>query len=329
MKYRTKLYALSGAAGALTLLIVLGLAFSPSRSQRRTVKAEILTAKSAEKVVSATIEVSGQSLTLRKSGEGWTMEKAGKAFPASAEKVKAFLQALSSSGGAYKVSSKKTSHASFGLEPQTKKIEFYGADGTAIAGLAMGNDETGGKRVYAVLNGKDTVYSLKDVFSNYLRTDDRTWADLRVIPRDIKAEDIQEMTIKAELPGTEGQDAVKADYRVIRDAKKGWTLSSDAAFPLDESKVDLLARHVAGLEGDSFVVEKADEASALMAKPIGTIRFRTGKGEEFSITAAEADSEKRHALRADGSQIMVYTSSWTLRNCMKDLDSLKKAEPVK
>jgi hypothetical protein len=229
----------------------------------------------------------------------------------------------------YRISSKKDALAKLGLEPATKKIVLSDAAGKILVGLNLGNSEANGKKIYLAYEGKDASFSIKNELDGYLRTDDRSWADLKAVRQDFKEGEIQELSIDGSLPASDGQEAVQAKYRLVRDAKKGWVVDGNPSFILDQGKVGQLLRSVSGLEGDSFVTDKADAAKKLLADPAATLSFRSGKGTEYRILISGADSEKRHAVKEQSSDIMVYVNAWNVRSSLKPLDSLRFVEPIK
>ncbi len=329
MKFRTKLYALSGAAGALAILIALGLLLSPENMQKRALKGDLLSAKMKDKVAAIQIEAGGKSLALKKADGGWTMEKAGLDFPAKADKVDSLLAALSAAQEMYKVSSKKDSFAKLGLEPAAKRIKLSDQGGKSLLSLVLGNAEAGGKRIYLAFEGKDASYSVKDNLDSFLSTEDRTWADLRVLRQDFKQGDIQEISVEGGLPASEGQEALSLKYRLLRDSKKGWAVDGNSSFALDADKVDQFVLAVTDLEGDSFVTDKADEAKKLLEAPAATISFRSGKGTEYRILVSAANAEKVHVAKEASVGIMVNVNDWNVRNALRTLDSLRFVEPDK
>jgi hypothetical protein len=329
MTYRNKVLSLGAAAGILALAIALGIVFSPANNQRRSASATMLSEKARAKVGAIGLTVDGGSLTIRKNGAGWAVDKGGVVVAASAEKIEAFLDAVQSVREMYKVSSKKESQGQFGLEPATKRIILSDASGKEILNLKLGKADTGNKSIYAAFEGKDAVYSVKNSFESYVRLDDRSWVDLRLIQKDIKDSDVQEMDIQAELPESSGQEALIISYHLKRDSRKGWKAVGNDGLQLDPNLVNQYVRSLVRLESDSLVGDKKDEAASLIAKPIATIRLLTGKGLEYRIIASAQDGEKRHVLKEAGSETMFYTSSWTLRNNLKKLDSLQYVEEPK
>jgi len=329
MKFRTKLYALSGVAAFLAVAIALGLIFSPENTQKRSLRGDILAAKSKDKVAGVKIVNEGQSVLLKKTQDGWLMEKAGLDFPASTVKADSLLAALSSAQELYKVSSKKDSFASLGLSPANKKITLSDASGKAIVDIVLGKAEGNGKKIYLAFEGKDAAYSVKNTLAGFLQTDDRTWADLKAVSKEFKDGEIQEISVKGNLAAQDGAEPVTANYRLVRDAKKGWIVDGNAAFALDPNKVDRYVDSVAALEGDSFVTDKSAEAKKLLEAPAVTIAFRSGKGTEYRILIAGPDAEKRYVVKEASSASMLYANAFTVFNDVKTLDSLRFVEPEK
>jgi hypothetical protein len=329
MKFRTKLYALSGVAAFLAIAIALGLVFSPENTQKRSLRGDILADKSKDKVAGAKIEANGQSVILKKSPDGWLLEKAGIDFPASASKVESLLAALSSAQEMFKVSSKKDSFASLGLTPAGKRITLSDSSGKAIVDIVLGKEEGNGKKIYLAFQGKDAAYSVKNTLAGFLQTDDRSWADLKAVSKVFKDGEIQEISVKGSLPDSDGAEAVTADYRLLRDAKKGWIVNGNPGFALDPNKVDRYVDSVTSMEGDAFVTDKAAEAKKLLETPLVTISFRSGKGTEYRILMAGPDAEKRYVAKEASSANMIYANAFTAYNQVKTLDSLKFVEPEK
>lgn len=329
MKFRTKLYALSGTAAFLALAIALGLVFSPENTQKRSLKGDILAAKSKDRVSGITIENEGKTVTLKKAQDLWLMEKAGIDFPASKDKVESLLSALGSAQEMFKVSSKRDAFASLGLSPAAKRITLSDSGGKAIVAIVLGKQEANGKKIYLAFDGKDASYSVKNTLTGFLQTDDRTWADLKAVSKEFKEGDIQELTVKGGLPASDGAEAVTVNYRLQRDAKKGWVVDGNPGFALDPNKVDRYVDSVASMEGDSFVAEKLDDAKKLLESPALTLAFRSGKGTEYRILVAGPDSEKRWVVKEAGSAAMLYANAFTVYSDVKTLDALKFVAPEK
>ncbi len=326
MKFQTKFIALSGAAGLLALTIVLALVFSPANNQRRSASASLLSDRNRAKVGEISLTAEGKTISIVKNGEQWSLNLDGKSYPASADKVDDFFTALQSVKELYKISSKPESMQSFGLAPVGKRVTLKDSSGKAILDIKLGNQDKSGKNIYLAYEGKDTVLSGKNSFASFVRVDDRSWADLRVLPQDIKETDIQELEVWADIAESSGMEGRKLSYALIRDARRGWKVKGDDVVKLDASFVDQYLRALLKFESDSLVSEDREGAAALIAKPSARVTLKSGKGAEYVILASAQDGENRHVIKEAGLEQMFYTSAWTLRSNLRELESLKLVE---
>jgi hypothetical protein len=330
MQFRNKVIALSSAAGALAVLILMGWIFSPENNQKRAARGNIVSARALDKAASVSISADGMALELLKQGGSWVFKKDGLDYPVPADRIASFFKALSGVSELYLASSKKESWKGFGLEEGKKTLLIKDQAGKAVADLSIGNADPLGKQVYLALAGKDSVYLAANDFLSYIRADQRSWSDLRVFPASLKETDVQEMIIKADLPGDGKEDkGLKFEYRLARDAKKGWKVVGNEAFKLDIAAADKLARSMAGLQGDSFVTDKLEDAQALFKNVQASVMIRNGKGEQLTAQFSAPDAEQRHMLKTDGGKLLFAYSAWNLKNALKPLDELAYVEPAK
>lgn len=325
MSFKAKLYALGGASCLLTVMIVLGLVFSPDRNLKRQSKGQLISAKALAKVEKIEIHTEEGQVSLSRAGDAWTMERAGVSHPADGERVEAFLKAVAKVEELRKISSKKEDYQKFGLGKEgERRLRLMDKGGSDLVSIAFGDNSTIGKDIYLAFEGKDAVYSTENRFSSYLQVDDRSWALLKVFGSGLKGEDIQGIDLSIDFPGGEGMDAIKTSYRISRDAKKGWKILDQAGKDLDPAACDELASDLAALEADAFVESGSSEAKALMDARIATLVIHSGKDKVYRLTVGGQDSQKRHVMESEGQPSLFYTSSWMIQSSFKTLDDLLK-----
>jgi hypothetical protein len=330
MTFRDKFIGLSATAGALIVIIALGLVFSPENNQRRAASGKLLADGKQSAASEITLSVGKESITLRKNGKGWTFEKGGASLMANSAKVTDFLSALSGVKELYKVSSKKDDAAKFGFGADSeKRVAIQDAKGKTLSDFAVGSSAGTGNGIYVRLSGKDSVYTAKNSFDSYLKTDDRTWANLKLISDGTKADDIQGVKIDAKLAATSGAEGINLSYEIDRDARKGWKVKGNDATKLDRSAVESYVKDLVGFEADSVVSDKQEEAQALLDSPAIRVTLTTGKGTEIELLVSAADAENRYVIkRSDGSQLF-YTNHFTLSSHLRSVASLTEVKVEK
>jgi|GEM_PF-1535718 hypothetical protein len=330
MEFRTKVIALGSTVGALFVLVMAGWIFSPENNQRRAAHGTLVSAKTLDKADSFTIDADGASIQLVRDGQGWAFKKADASFPASAGQVNAFFKAVSGVNELYKVSSRKDTWKSFGLEEGKKTLTLKDKSGTVLADIVVGGTDATGKKRYVAFTGKDQVYAVKDVFYSYLTSSQRSWADLRVFPETLKPEDVQELQLKADFPAEgEGGTAFKVEYRLQRDSKKGWKLVGDDAAVLDKPKVEALVRGLVNLEAEDIVSEGQAEAAERLKEVKASAILRSGKGVDYSLRVSAKDADGKHVLALDGKSFIYKISNYSLQYAWKSPESLKPDQPAK
>ncbi len=329
MDFKKKFIALSSVAGALLAIALLGFVFSPERRQARAARGELVPARAVDKAASFEIAADGSAIEIISENGGWAYREGGNSFPVPQDRVKAFFKALGQIDELYKVSSKKETWKDFGLEDGKRSVSMKDSKGTVLAEAFVGKADPSGKRVYAAIGGKEAVYLVSNAFTSYLRSDKPSWSDLRIFPKDLKKQDVQEIIVKADIPASEGGAAVKADYRFLRDPKKTWKLQGGADMEIDPAKVDGLVNGIIGMDAESFVYADIEAAATRLKEPGATVILRTGKGEELELSISKDQVAGKHAVKASGKDYLYEVSGYNVSYYLKDLSSFKLVKQEK
>jgi hypothetical protein len=336
MTFKNKFIGLSATALALLALIALGLVFSPQNNQRRAAQVKLLSDGGKYDISDFSITADKATVRIYKDGTEWKMEKGGVTVPADGAKAVALIKALSGSKELYKVSSKKEDQAKFGFDAEgERRLTAKNVRGKLVTDIRVGGNAGTGNDVYIAFSGKDAVYSVKSDFASYLRTDDRSWANLKVITNGPKSDEVQGLVMDVNIPGTRADAATKgaakapvADsglislkYEIDRNSKT-WKAKGDDLKKLDPATVEAFVKDFLDFESDALVTDKVDEAKALIANPAGKVTLVTGKGTVVSLLISAPDAENRYVVKLADKDQMYYTNHFTLTNRLRSLDSL-------
>ena len=319
MTYRNKLIALSATAGALALAILLSFVLSPQAMQRRSSAKRILSDSDAKAVSGLDLSVGGAALSIRKGAEGWVMEREGVKYPASATKVETFLSAVRKARTISKAGSNRESWADFGLEgAQARTVVFLDSKGQELTRIVLGSSAGSTKEIFLAMGDSGAVHRAQDSFGSYLRLEDDAWGELRLFDDSLAVDDVQGISLLANIPALSGQAPKMVDYQLTRN-KKEWKLSGDDAAVLDTKRVNDFLDAIITAQGDSF----AKDATGLGAP---AARFSLTDGRRNVVRVVDAffrEASNDFILTVDSSGFGYVMNSSIFTPKVKAVDELK------
>jgi hypothetical protein len=335
MTFKNKFIGLSATALALVALIALGLVFSPENNQKRAAQVKLLSDGGKYDIGEFSITADKVTVRLYRDGTDWKMEKGGVTVPADSAKAVALIKALSGTKELYKVSSKKEDQAKFGFGAEGERhLSAKNVRGKVVTDIRVGGMAGTGNDVYLAFAGKDAVYSAKSDFASYLQTDDRSWANLKLITDRLKADEVQGISFDVKIPGTHPDASaaktpapaadsglISLNYEIDR-SNKTWKVKGDDLKKLDPSTVDAYVKDLLDFESDALVTDKVDEAKTLIANPVGKVTLVTGKGTAVTLIFSAPDAENRYVVKLSNKDQLYYTNHFTLTNRLRSVDSL-------
>ncbi|AEE16721.1 DUF4340 domain-containing protein [Treponema brennaborense] len=183
---------LGGVCCALALLYAASFfAGTGTKSRPRAVRSALLNPKYADTVAGVTISRAGQTAAVSKrEGDVWIGTADGIAFPVESKTVAELLETVKKIRNMYIISDDYTDKTGrsdpFQLaEHSAYRLDFTLADGSVRPSLYFGANDYTGRRIYCRTSQSDTVYETEDDLFPRLKTDAKSWADMRLIPQSL------------------------------------------------------------------------------------------------------------------------------------------------
>lgn len=316
MRYEKKVILLSSVLGALLLIWLGGLVFSPERVAARSESAKLISGKSSD-VASISIKGSeGSTLELQKSGASWSLADGSVKLPVQAQRVQSFLDDLGAISRLRVVARSKDSWSGFDLdEAKAKRATLKDASGKTVADLYFGSYGPTGSDIYLRKTGSDLSYVAETGIASYFSGGRSSWLDLKLLGA-LKDSDVQSFSLKSGIVLEKGKAPVALDYSARREGQ-GWKSGSGGG--LDAEAVSSLLRGMIALQGEDYVAAPPPEA---FAKVQARVSLDLGNGSSKVIEIGASAGEERFYGRVTGSGLTLQVSTYSLRSVLKSLADL-------
>ncbi|MGA2481029.1 MAG: DUF4340 domain-containing protein, partial [Spirochaetia bacterium] len=226
MSFRARLLSLCSVAAGLLILLVLGILFSTESVQSRRASQSLLPRLDAQKIDGVDIMGNGQpEIQLKKTAEGWKIPIGGQTYPASADRIAAFLRIVTGLQRTSLVSTSAQHLGELGLTPETARLLVIHQPGMAEVGLLVGKRGPGGDADYVQVRGESPVYLARGSLAFFLAQEPSYWYELHVLPDDVQGDTITSITVKGSL---------RLDTDVAVEIRGGYTLQRPSADRLDQ-----------------------------------------------------------------------------------------------
>jgi hypothetical protein len=339
MTSRTKLITLSTVFVVLLVTYIVGSVVT-SRAGRSPVAGDPVV---SEDVISDThtIRLSAggtepQSSVLHRSGDAWEVEINEGLYPADANRVEGFLDALRSLGKVRIAADDAEYHEDFDVAGDAARVAtLLGQGEEELARLVFGKAVSGGGRIYARRADADRVFVVDRDVGFYFGQNAPYWSDLAPLPADLTPQAVVRITVDADLQIDE-ERRVTDRFTVLREAGQqgGGTWRIDAgggnqAEELDQQAADDYAANLTELEAAGFVTE--EEVDTGLETPAATVTFEDASGRQYVVEVGNAAGESRFYMRVTGDNVdtaedgrpFLYTvSAYQVGRILKGRDAL-------
>ncbi len=314
MSYKRKLLWLLSLNAVLLILIALGLLFAPGRTRPLAVRVSLPSQPEAI----ASIELSGPvSIQLTRSGAQWTALRSGQTLPASASRIEAFLQLLTSLGRLELAARSRSSWESLGLGvSDSVSLRLARADGSSISECILGSYAPAGGLAYLAFKNDERVFLVPGTLAGFLRASDVSWLDTAVFGK-LNPDSVETVRVNGSLPDGQGSIA-QYDYSMSR-LGQGWVNSSTKA-ELDAVQAESMLRQLCSLNAADFAPEEERAGPVILS-----VVLSLGDGRELALRVEQALPDGRHPVTVASIEgLRWYVSAWSLRDALKQLKDMAK-----
>ncbi len=290
MSFRARLAALCGVMAALLALLVLGILFSPDRVQARSAGQPLLPGVSPRKIDGIEISVNGETkVRLTRTAAGWEIPSGARMYPASAERITAFLRTVTGLPRTNLVSSGSRHLSELGLSAEAARTLVLHQAGAADVDLQVGKRGPSGDGDYVQVRGQESVYLARGSLAFFLVQDRSYWYELHVLPDDVQGATIAAITVRGSLGmDGDGSRALTGGYTLKRPSaeKQDQWIVGNPEKPADRVTAGAMANSLAMLEGVDFAEAPPDGKSAAHGAERLEISVSTFEGKTYSISAS-------------------------------------------
>jgi hypothetical protein len=323
MSFRQKAIVLGSVFIVLLALLLFGAVISPPGASQRRSEAPMFPGLKPPLVRRIEIQDSSSRLAMSRAG-GWVIEGTGVSYPASQSKVEGLLKELESLARGTLVT--KDSKAADGLglsDKEAKRILLVGAKGEKLCELSVGRPGAAGRGYYLRPGTGTEVFQTGEGLSSYLAIERRSWANLRIVPEDVKPETVMRLSVSSSL-ALKAEKAPRIAYTLLREKSASgaaaWSLGAGAGL-VDQQKVDSLVRSVLALEGGDFMSDR-DPARASLATPAAEITISLTDNRTFVIQIGSAAAGDQYPCLLGGGSLGYLVPKWRLDGILRSSESL-------
>jgi len=303
VSFRRRLAAVCGVLAVLLVLLVLGIVFSPDRVQARAAGQPLLPGAVPQKIIGIDISAGGTLVTsLRRTATGWEMPSGQRTYPASADRITAFLRIVTGLTRTSLVSRGASHLGELGLAPGSARLVVLhqAASGPDLA-VEVGARGPGGDADYVRVQGEQSVYLARGQVSFFVSQEPSSWYELHVLPDDVQGTTVASVTVSGSLQLEENGGRISGGYTLRRssaDKPDQWTIDGEAR-AVDRLSAGAMASALANLEAVGF----ADAAGESGAASGGGLRVtvETFAGKRYVLDARRAAQPGKLLVRSDWS----------------------------
>jgi len=326
MSFQRKIIILGSIFVVLLAALLLGMVFSPQRSVQR--QSEALLFPDLKPAQARRVEIGDASSQVRLSLAGeWAIEESGKRYPASQEKVSGLLQALAALTRGALVTRDAKAAEGLGLSTkEAKRLVVFGAKDEKLCELAVGRFAAGGLGLYLRPADRPDVLRTGQELSRYLGIERRDWANLRVLPSDLKPSSVMRLTIVNERALLEPKGAKPFRYTLVKevDSRGGsaWSWAGEKGRRLDAQKIDGIANALSGLEGSDFL---ADGATGAITPPAAEVTVSLTDNRTFTVRFGTKNEKNQHPCGLADGAYAYLVPEWRVKEILVPPEGLTPA----
>ncbi len=323
MSFRLKAIVLGSILVVLLALLLFGTVISPPGASQRRSEALMFPGLKTALVRKIEIADSSSRLALNRAG-GWVIVGTGVSYPASQAKVEGLLEELAALVRGTLVTKDAKAADGLGLsEKEEKRLALLGAKGEKLCELSVGRPGAAGRGYYLRPGTGAEVFQTGEGLSSYLATERRSWADLRIVPQDVKAETVMRLSVSSSL-ALSADKSPRIDYTLLKEKSasgaSAWSLGAGAGL-VDQQKVNSLVRSVLALEGADFLADQ-DPARASLASPAAEITISLTDNRSFVLQFGAAAAGDQYPCVLSGGSLGFLVPRWRLEAILKTKESL-------
>jgi hypothetical protein len=314
MNFRRSFVILASLFVVLLCLFVLGILISPSGSARHAEQALLFAGLKKESVARIEIADASSSILIERSG-AWMIDLEGRKFPASSESVDTLLKdAAALARGSLATRSSQTA-ASLGLgDKPEKSLTLSDASGKALCSLRIGKSAAGGQGFYVQAGKKAEVWRTGQALSSSITTQRAHWADLRVLPADVKGDAVISLAISS-------RKGPSWTFTRERDAKNktSWILADRPSAAVQQEKLSAAANAVASIVGSDFITE---QGAAPVPSPAASVTVSLSDNRTFTILFGEKGADNTYPCSLEKGLYAYRIPEWRVKEILLGAEAL-------
>lgn len=323
MSFRGRVVLLGSLCGALLATWILGLVFSPDRRTGDGVR--VFRDLKVESVAGIALQAGDVKISLSKRRD-WVLEDAGRDLPASKAKVEGLLKEVAALTRGSAVTSREDAASGLGLTGSAAKVlTLLGGKGEKLAELTIGKAGTGGGGSYMRAGGEKQVYLTGATLSAYLDTERRYWSDLRLLPADLKAQNVTRISFRGRMELEEGKKVRNLDYALVRSAdsrgKLLWIVEGRKDAVLDDQKVEQVVSNLLGCEGNDFT-DSTEASRKALSRTMAEVTLSMGDNRDFTLFVASKAEGSQYYAGLKGAERGYLVPEWRLERIFMEKESL-------
>lgn len=331
MSFRTRLVILGTVFVALLAALILGSAISPRGSAQRAAARQLFPGLDPDRVQVVEISDASQSVRLVR-GKGWTIDVDGRGFPASSDRVEGFLKQIVSLIRGTVVTRDTKAADGLGLSAKdARRIVLSGSGGITLRGLTVGKPAAGGGH-YLLVEDAAEVLQTGEGLSPYLSADRLSWAELRILPRDVKPDAVMRVSVSSSMVLPDTKPGARIEYTLLREKDSSgalaWAFSpgemrlqSRAGAKVDQEKAGQLASAIVMLEAADVLVDPALAASAI-ASPSATVTVSLTDNRTFTIMLGAPTAARQYPCGLNEGSLSYLVPEWRVQAILLPMESL-------
>lgn len=310
MSFRNRIIVLGSLAGILSVTLAAGLFTTQRVPPGEGVRLLAVAPQTVQRLVIKGPETT--ELIRADDGERWWLRVDGDLLPARAARVERFLQSATEARSTRRVASDRLRWADFALDGEGRyTVVLYqeadrdGDPGTELARAVFGDRTEQGREVFVRIGDEDATYAAVAADIHFsLQRDRLYWAELRLLPPDLTANDLSQLTI--ESAADTDRSTRGFSYRLQRDSVGNWTIvDRDGERIARQSRARELVAAVLSLEGARFF---GNDVAAIQTRIQGaTVDAESGLVARIGVNSRDGTRREINVLHVsvDGSYIAI------------------------
>jgi hypothetical protein len=314
MSFRRSFAILASLFVVLLCLFIVGIVVSPRGVSLRAEQAALFPGIKAALVARATVTDAAGSITLSRAGS-WVIESQGRTLPAAQEAVDALVKDVLGLQRGSLVTRNAAAAATLGLgERPEKTVVLADASGRTLCELRVGKPSASGQGVYVQAAKAADVWRTGQSLAASLTSARAHWADLRVLPADVKADAVMSIAL-ARRTGSSWTATRERDAG----GKTSWVLAGKPSVKLDQDKTATAASAAATMAGADFLT---DGVAPTPSTASAWLTVGLSDNRSFTILFGERTPDGRYPCAMEKGSSAYLVPEWRVKQAMPSLAEL-------